>query len=79
MTQTSDLSDLIQVGIETHLGAQYLLPDMPRPVIETLLRGGITNFEQLSLVNNSKACLVIPTRIIRIIYVDGIIAWTSPA
>lgn len=67
-----DLSTLVVVGIDTQLGAHYIFPDVPRKTIEDLLiTGGLHTFTQLSIVNASGAALVIPTRIIQTIYVDG--------
>jgi len=69
---------LLVVGIETKLGAQYLFPDVPATIIEPLLKNeGFRRFEQLSLVNASKSCLVINTRTIRYIFLNGELKWAS--
>lgn len=71
---------LVRVTITTELGAVYELPDMFAHVLETLLVSDkLHGFPQISLVNASSACLVMPTRIIKTIAVDGEIKWRCPA
>lgn len=66
---------LVQVEFETLLGATYSFPDMNLEEVEHLLK----DFHQdrdITLVNMSRACLVIPPRIVKTIRVGGEERWT---
>lgn len=70
---------LVKVTITTELGAVYEFPDMFLHVLEALtLSPTLNGFAQISLVNASSACLVMPTRIIKTIAADGEIKWRCP-
>lgn len=69
---------LVKLTILTSLDAEYVLPDMPEKSIEELIKSpNLHGFPSLSLVNQSGACLIIPTRIIKTISVDGEIRWRA--
>ncbi len=74
---------LTVVKIETSMESVYEFPDMDSTVVESLFsERGINTFANMgciSLVNISKACLVLPFRILEAIYVDGVERWRSPA
>ena len=73
-------SSLVSVIVTTELGAVYHFPDMQRAHVEALLKSpNLHGFAQVTFVNQSAACLVIPARIIRTIAVDGEIKWRCPA
>ena len=75
---TTDLS-LVVVEVETKLGARYVFPDMPWDVLSELCRNNaILGFSQLSLVNQSGAAFIIPTRIIKSIKANGEVTWVCP-
>jgi hypothetical protein len=71
---------LVTVKIVTELGAEYAFPDVLRETVDSLLSSDtLHGFSQISFVNQSAACLVVPRRIIKTISVDGEIRWRSPA
>lgn len=70
--------NLVTLKITTELGAEYVFPDLPKETIDALLvNDAIVMFSQISLINQSGACLVIPRRIIKTIEVNGEVAWPS--
>lgn len=76
--QPTDAEGLVQVTITTELGAVYEFPDMFLHVLETLIASEtLHGFAQVSLINQSSACLVLPTRIVKTIAVNGEIKWRS--
>ena len=77
MTATS--TELVEVTVETLLGARYVFPDMPRDVIGSLQSSGFTCSGQLVLVNASNVTLVLPSRIVKSISYDGEVKWTNAA
>lgn len=71
---------LVRVKITTELGAVYEFPDMIAQILEPLIASeNLCGFPQISLVNASSACLVLPVRIIKTIEVDGEVKWHSRA
>ena len=71
-------SNLVNITITTQLGAVYELPDVPEATIAELLKSpNLHGFPSLSLINQSQACLVIPTRIIATIAVAGEVRWRA--
>lgn len=81
MTQpaTEEPDTLVEVEIESDLGAHYKIPDCSWKLLWQLTRSeSLHGFPSLSLVNVSQACLVIPTRIIKTISANGQILWRSP-
>ena len=69
---------LVTVEFETTLGAVYVFPDMDLKEIEAMLRH--FNFDHnVTLLNISRACLVLPQRIVKSIRVGGEERWTRPA
>lgn len=70
------MSNLVEIELETSLGAQYRFPDVDAAVADGLVRGmSVADFPQLTLSNVSHACLVLPTRIIDVVRVDGEEKW----
>lgn len=68
--------ELVEVSLTTSLGAKYMFPDMPKHVVETLLtENAFLQFGHLSLVNQSMASLILPTRILEVIVVNGEERW----
>ncbi len=71
---------LVAVMVVTELGAEYHFPDVLRSQIEPLLVSDtLHGFTQLTVINQSGACLVIPKRIIKTIALDGEIKWRTPS
>lgn len=71
---------LVTVKIVTELGAEYVFPDVLKETMDALLSSDtLHGFAQISLVNQSAACLVIPRRIIKTISVNGEVRWACPA
>lgn len=64
--------------IETRLGAVYQFPDIDDKI--EIPRGAGLNkaLTNLTLVNISGACLVLPWRIIKSIKLDEEVVWTGP-
>jgi len=82
--------ELATVSIETFEGATYTFPDMDKDIFEKVLGHDDVwrRLGSLALTNVSGACLVIPTRVIKVISVKtksdpwegGEIKWmASPA
>lgn len=77
MSNSTELG-LVIIEIDTTQGSRYVFPDMPWDVLSVLVQNDtLLGFSQLSLVNQSGAALVIPTRIIRTIRVNGEVKWVS--
>ncbi len=73
-----ELSELI---IQTMLGATYVFPDFDTVEAVKLVSSfpGALRSPQLTLVNVSGACLVLPTRVIRALYVTNtLLSWMRP-
>jgi len=65
---------LVDVEFRTSLEAVYLFPDVPTSVVDRL----ISDFNytvQVTLINVSGACLVVPARIVTTILVGGVQRW----
>ncbi len=76
----TDATNLVKLTITTHLGAVYEFPDVPSHVIEEFIKSpNLHGFPSLSLANMSSACLILPTRIIATIAVEGEVRWRSLA
>lgn len=60
---------LTTVHIETLEGVTYVFPDMDKDVLERIMGNELTwkGLGALTLVNISGACLVVPTRIIKMV------------
>lgn len=71
MTQKTELRTLV---ITTHLGAVYHFPDVDKGAFEWLPAARCT-LSSVTLVNVSNAVLVLPTRIIDSVTVDGKEIW----
>jgi hypothetical protein len=84
MSPSTRPADLTVVTIETHLGATYMWPDMPRAEIEGMVqqlpagKGATVLSSAFTLSNISRAVAVIPWRIIRKILIDGKERWPLP-
>jgi hypothetical protein len=77
---TTSNEKLVKVKITTELEAVYEFPDMFLSALDTLIASeNLHGFAQVSLVNASSACLVLPSRIIKTIEVDGEVKWRSRA
>ena len=77
---TQEQPKLVKVKIETQLGAIYEFPDMALATMEALIASEtLHGFAQVSLVNQSGSCLVVPARIINTISIDGEIKWVCRA
>jgi hypothetical protein len=64
--------------IETRLGALYRFPDFEGP-LEIPKGAGLSKaLTQLTIVNISGSCLVLPWRIIKTIKLDEEVVWTGP-
>lgn len=59
---------LLDIIIETTLGAEYAFPDMDAQEAMKLLRSLPLTIDQLTLVNASGACLLIPARVIHAVH-----------
>jgi hypothetical protein len=70
--------NLVTVEFETTLGAVYVFPDMDLREVESLIRR-FTFENNVTLLNISRACLVIPPRIVRSIRIEGVEKWSRPA
>ena len=68
---------LVEVCIETSLGARYVFPDMAETALAHVFASGLATFENITLVNASGAVLVVPTRIIRSFTVNDVILWKA--
>lgn len=69
-------SDYVRVTVETELGAVYEFPDVHWRTLWVILRSDtMQGFTQLSLVNLSQACMVIPVRIIKRVRINGDTYW----
>ena len=83
MASSSDSKKgLVVVELETFLLARYRMPDLPLSEAENLfkeIKGRKFGYASLSLANVQQSVLVIPTRIINKIYVDGVERWVCPA
>lgn len=68
--------ELVDVSIETTLGALYVFPDMNRRTLEQMIDDEeIFLHGDLTLANISRAVLVIPIRIIKTLSIAGEIKW----
>lgn len=69
---------LVKLTLTTFLEAEYVLPDVPDKTIEELIKSpSLHGFTTLSLVNQSGACLMLPSRIIKTVAVDGEVRWRA--
>jgi hypothetical protein len=66
------------VTIITKTGAKHVFPDMDKNQIFRLLGTQLYSAGDLTLVNVSGTCLVIATRIIETIELDGEVSWKAP-
>lgn len=71
--------ELVRVTIETTLGAIYEFPDMPRAELDRLLKDNIAFQGDLTLSNVSRAVLLLPTRIIKTLAINGEVKWRGIA
>jgi hypothetical protein len=67
--------ELVEVRIETTLGAHYSFPDMQRAMLEFLLKEDLGLDGNLVLTNVSQAVLVVPVRIIKTLSINGEVKW----
>ena len=72
------MSNLVTLTITTTLDAKYEFPDVLTKVANDLLVSDtLHGFVQVSFVNQSGACLIIPRHVIKTIAVDGEVRWVS--
>lgn len=70
---------LVTITVTTTLGAEYKFPDVMSKVADDLLISDtLHGFVQVTFVNQSGACLIIPRQIIQTIAVEGEVRWRSP-
>jgi hypothetical protein len=73
-------AELVEVTIETSLGARYVFPDMPRSTLtDGFLKANASVGGKVSLSNVSDAFLSLPSRIVRSISFDGEVKWENAA
>lgn len=65
---------LVKIEFETTLGETYVFPDMDIDELEQMLKT-FSSEANVTLVNVSRACLVIPPRIVAVIRVNGEERW----
>lgn len=69
-------TDLVEVTVETHLGARHVFPDMPRDMLKNIIeKSGWTQIGRVVLVNISGAVLTLESRTVRCISFDGKVQW----
>jgi hypothetical protein len=79
MTQKTE-SSLVEVTLETLLGARYVFPDMPRSTLEGVIKSSILYATgKVTLANASSAVLTLPSRIVKSISFDGEVKWVNVA
>ena len=67
-------ANLVEVEFETSMGAVYKFPDMEASAVDSAL-AQLSGQPQFTLANVSRACLILPTRIIQKIRVNGVEKW----
>jgi hypothetical protein len=68
--------DLVTVTVETHLGAKYVFPDMPRHALDNVIKGAVWKSSgHLVLVNVSAAVLSLEARLVKCVEYDGEVKW----
>lgn len=73
-------NDLVDVTVETTLGARYIFPDMPRQALDALVsRAEWLTSTRFSLVNVSNSVLLMEARIIKSVFYDGEVRWKNAA
>jgi hypothetical protein len=73
-------SDLTVVTIKTHQGSEYIFPDVPRSMLENVIKGqGWNACGIIVLVNVSGASMSMPSRIAATLSYDGEVRWTGSA
>lgn len=65
---------LVTVEIETILGAVYVFPDVALEEVDTMMKH-FHEASSVTLVSVSRACLVLPPRIVKVVRVDGKERW----
>lgn len=75
-------NELVEVRLETFLGACYSFPDMDVSVLSQVLPKGENRVPeghgQIQLMNASVALLSVPFRIVEKIFVNGELWWKNP-
>ncbi len=73
------MTDLVVVTVESHLGSTYTFPDMPRAMLETIIKSsGWESVGRMILVNVSGAVLSIEARVVKTVSYDGEVKWLCP-
>lgn len=71
-------NDLVTVTVETHLGAKYVFPDMPKHALDAVIQGRVwASTGHLVLVNVSAAVLSIEARIVKCVEYGGEVRWAN--
>lgn len=75
------MKDLVVVTIKTKQGSEYVFPDVPRSMLDTVIKQqGWNGCGVIVLVNISGASMSMPARIADTLSYDGEVRWTgSPA
>jgi len=77
--QSSPLSvELVDVEVETFDFRRYSVPSVPFLLFWQIIKSdNLHGLPSLSIVNSDQACLVIPSRLIRFILIDGQVFWEA--
>lgn len=74
------MSVLVDLTITTHLDAKYIFPDVLTKAANDLLGSEtLHGFVQVTFVNQSGACLIVPRHIIKTIAVGEEVRWVCRA
>lgn len=77
-TPSSD-EELVRVEIVTLNGDRYMFPGVQFKMLWLVIRNEtIDSFQQISLVNHQRSCLVVVTTELQQVLVDGQPFWTRP-
>jgi hypothetical protein len=70
---------LVTIGFLTLEGSAYSFPDVEVEEAERLAAYFPEKYSQVTLVNASGACLVVPLRVVRVYLVEGQERWIRPS
>lgn len=68
------MSAFVTLTFETTLGSKYVIPDV-EPKAASDLVASLPRFADAGITNASGACLIIPSRILAAVSVDGEVRW----
>ena len=72
---TVPAGSLCEVTFETTLGARYVFPDVDLVEMEQLASFFPAHHSSLTISNVSKACLVVPIRVLQSFSINGVERW----